>query len=228
MIHLGYAYELDSKTVAVEALSLGACFYSPIHKYIDDPKYTRPSPHRGMDGQRPSLFNLLDKVREDKRFDNVHHVLEEREEALLEYWNAWEIVKPTEQFEETQRAAASLLMDTARENGEYDFLFVHVLTSSHAIRILLPLVPAKFHVNLLRQWWLITLAVYIGQTRPKIGNSDSVRNYDEERDWKYVVHKALDGPHATDPHYVKSKLPSLPSYRSRLTRPSAEIIQGVC
>jgi hypothetical protein len=145
-------------------------------------------------------------VREDKRFNHVHHALEEREEAFLEYWNAWEIVRPTEQFEETQRAAVSLLMDTPPEHGKYDFLFVHVLTSSHAIRILLPLVPAKFHVNLLRQWWLITLAVYIGQTRPKVGNHDPVLNHEvKERDWKYVVHKALDGPHAKDPHYVKSK-----------------------
>ena len=36
LIHLGYAYELQSKTVAIEALSLGACFYSSLHKYIDE------------------------------------------------------------------------------------------------------------------------------------------------------------------------------------------------
>jgi len=206
LIHLGYAYELESKTIAVEALALGACFYSPIHKYIDDPKYTKPSVHQRGDARRTNLLDLLDKVREDKRFDNIHHVLEEREEAFLEYWNAWEIVEPTKQFEEAQSVAAALLMDTPPENGKYDFLFVHVLTSSHAIRILLPLIPAKFHVNLLRQWWLITLAVYIGQTRPIVGHHDLVRKYDVmERDWKYVVYKALDGPHATDTHYVKGK-----------------------
>lgn len=206
MIHLGYAYELDSKTVAIEALALGACFYSHIHKYIDDPKYTRPSPHLVANGHKTSLLDLLGKVREDKRFDGVDHALEEREEAFLEYWNAWEIVEPTKQFEETQRLATSLLMDTPPEHGKYDFLFVHVLTSSHAIRILLPLVPAKFHVNLLRQWWLITLAVYIGQTRPKVGNDDFAQNFDvKDHDWKYVVHQALAGPHAKDPHYVKSR-----------------------
>jgi hypothetical protein len=133
-------------------------------------------------------------------------VLEEREDAFLEYWNAWEIVKPTEQFEEAQKVATALLMDTPPAHGEYDFLFVHVLTSSHAIRILLPLIPAKFHVNLLRQWWLITLAVYIGQSRPRFRHENPVQEYDtKERDWKYVVHMALDGPHATDPHYVKGK-----------------------
>jgi hypothetical protein len=213
LIHLGYAYELQSKTVAVEALALGACFYSPLHKYIDDPKYTKPSPHRKGEGLEADLRDLLDQVREDKRFDGLYEhgsgdiskVLEEREEAFLEYWNAWEIVKPTEQFEAVQRVAVAVLMETpAPANGKFDFFFVHALTSSHAIRILLPLIPAKFHVNLLRQWWLFALAVYIAQTRPRIGQAASIQNYDVQgRDWKYVIHNALNGPHSTDAHFVK-------------------------
>jgi hypothetical protein len=155
----------------------------------------------------------LDKVREDKRFDGLYDhgsgdiskVLEEREEAFLEYWNGWEITKPTEQFQEAQGIAAAILVETRPpDNGQFDFFFVHILTSSHAIRILLPLVPAKFHVNLLRQWWLFTLAVYIAQTRPRLDSSSKVDEYDVKgRDWKHVVHSALTGPHSKDAHYVK-------------------------
>jgi hypothetical protein len=96
-------------------------------------------------------------------------------------------------------------METAPpEKGKFDFFFVHVLTSSHAIRILLPLVPAKFHVNLLRQWWLFALAVYIAQTRPPIGQHEGIQGYNVKgRDWKYVVHSALNGPRSSDAHYVK-------------------------
>jgi hypothetical protein len=218
LIHLGYAYELDSKTVAIEALALGACFYSSLHKYIDDPKYTKPSAHRGSDGNKTTLLDLLNKVRQDKRFDglyehgsgDINKVLEEREEAFLEYWNGWEISNPTEQFREAQAVAAAILMETPPPTeGEFDFFFVHVLTSSHAIRILLPLVPAKFHVNLLRQWWLFALAVYIAQTRPEIKHN-SIDDYDVKgQNWKHVVHKALEGPHSKDAHYVKS-IASLP------------------
>jgi hypothetical protein len=213
LIHLGYAYELDSKTVAIEALALGACFYSPLHKYIDDPKYTKPSPYGKAAEHETNLLGLLEKVRQDKRFDGLYDgrtgdiskVLEEREEAFLEYWNGWEITAPTEQFEEAQLVAMAILMKTSQpEQGKFDFFFVHVLTSSHAIRILLPLVPAKFHVNLLRQWWLFTLAVYIAQTRPEI-KDDSMDKYDAQgKDWKHVVHDALDGPHSKDAHFVKS------------------------
>ncbi|KAH7069249.1 hypothetical protein FB567DRAFT_565001 [Paraphoma chrysanthemicola] len=213
LIHLGYGYELESNTVAIEALALGACFYSPLHKYIDDPKYTKPSLHRG-NGDVTSLRELLDKVREDKRFDGLYEhgsgdiskVLEEREEAFLEYWNGWEITRPTEQFQEAQQIAAAILVATPPPaKGRYDFFFVHILTSSHAIRILLPLVPAKFHINLLRQWWLFALAVYIAQTRPRLDSSSIIEEYDVKgREWKHVVHNALDGPHSKDAHYVKA------------------------
>lgn len=199
-------------------MALGACFYGPIHKYLDDPKYAKPSLHRGADDQPATLLHLLKRVREDKRFDGLYEhgsgsiskVMEEREEELLEYWNAFEILEPNEQFEQLQRTAVSLLMETPLPSkGKLNFFFVHVLTSSHAIRILLPLVPAKFHVNLLRQWWIFTLAVYIAQMRPEIkeGVLDSLSQGD--RTWKHVIHEALDGKHAKDAHYVKGEFANL-------------------
>ena len=207
LIHLGYAYELGSTTVAIEALALGACFYNPLHNYIDDPSHTKPSPYRST-----HLREILEKVREDKRFDGLYphrsgdifKVLDEQEEAFLEYWNAWELSDPQTAFQQSQELAVTILMGTeASENTKFDFFFVHILTSSHAVRVLLPLVPAKFHINLVRQWWLFTLAVYIAQTRPKIDPS-IIEEYElKGRDWKFVVHKALDSSESTDAHYVK-------------------------
>jgi len=209
LIHLGYAYELDSRIIAVEALALGTCFSSPLHKYLDDPSYTKPSPHRST-----SLLDILHKVREDKRFDGLYDhrsgdiskVLAEREEALLEYWNAWELPHPREQFEESQKTAVAILMGTeAPAKSKFDFFFVHLLTSSHAVRILLPLIPTKFHISLVRQWWFFTLAVYIAQVRPKV-DLDGTENYDlKGRDWNFVVNKALKSEHSLDAHFVKGE-----------------------
>ncbi|KAF2132730.1 hypothetical protein P153DRAFT_420675 [Dothidotthia symphoricarpi CBS 119687] len=208
LIHLGYAYELDSITVTIEALALAACFYSPLHKYIDDPAYTRPSPRRST-----SLLDLLNQVREDKRFDGLYdhrsgdtsRVFEEREDALLEYWNAWDLSDPKEQFHASQDVAVALLVGTeAPEDTKFDFFFVHLLTSSHAVRILLPLVPAKFHLSLVRQWWLFTLAVYVAQTRPRL-DVGRIDGYElKGRNWKFVMQKALNGPNASDAHFVKA------------------------
>lgn len=77
---------------------------------------------------------------------------------MLEHWNAWQVEDPRAQFEESQKAAVALLVGTPRpggREGKYDFFIVHLLTSSHAVRILLPLIPAKFQVPLVRQWWLL-------------------------------------------------------------------------
>ena len=209
LIHLGYAYELGSTTIAIEALALGACFYSPLHNYIDDTSYTKPSPHRST-----SLREILDKVREDKRFDGLYprrsgdisKVLDEQEEAFLEYWNAWELSNPQKAFRQSQELAVTILMGTeAPENTKSNF-FVHILTSSHAVRVLLPLIPAKFHVGLVRQWWLFTLAIYIAQTRPEI-DPTVIEKYElNGRDWKFVVYKALDSSESKDAHYVKGMI----------------------
>lgn len=207
LIHVGYAYELHSRTVATEALAMGACFYSSLHRYINDPAYTKPSPHHST-----SLLDILRKVKNDKRLDGLYNgrsgdiskVFVEREEVFLEYWNAWELPDPKAQFEESQHTAVAVLMGTEPpSDSSFDFFFVHTVTTSHAVRILLPLTPAKFHMNLVRQWWLFTLAVYIAQVRPQI-DLTRITEYDlEGKSWKFVVGKALDSGHSLDAHYVK-------------------------
>ncbi|EGS23613.1 uncharacterized protein CTHT_0003080 [Thermochaetoides thermophila DSM 1495] len=158
LIHLGYAYEFDSREVATEALGLAATCYDFLHKYVDDPAYTRKAPFSSR-----SPLELLDKLAADNRFasfsvkpyseatfDSFESLFGAHEEELLEYWNAWDLPASdsdiTMQFRESQEAAVAI----------------------HAVRILLPMVPAKFHVSLVRQWWLLALAVYVSVGRPKI------------------------------------------------------------
>ncbi|KAF2085698.1 hypothetical protein K490DRAFT_46313 [Saccharata proteae CBS 121410] len=212
LIHLGYAFELSSRTVAMEALGLAACFHNDLHKYLDNPSYIMPSPN-----PTTSLLDLLSRVASDKRFDNLFEhpgsdnidpLFEKHEAAVLEFWNAWNLKEPKKQFEESQRAAVGLLharhQAQDQDKGQYDFFIVHLLTGSHAVRILLPLIPVKFHVGLVRQWWLFTIAVYIAQLRPVV-DLDAIEAYDlNGRGWEYVVDKALKGPYSLDAHYVKA------------------------
>ena len=210
LIHLGYAYELDNREVAMEALGLATTSYNHLHKYLDDPSYTKPSANPST-----SPLELLNRIHADPRFDTLPHhrgggnldkVFAEYEEALLEHWNAWKITSdPLAQFAESQKAATALLVATDRSsaNGAYDFFLVHLLTSSHAVRILIPFIPAKFHVPLVRQWWLITAAIYISQTRPAI-DLQSIETYNlQGRGWEQVELAAVEGKHRTDAHFVK-------------------------
>ena len=195
LIHLGYAFELSSREVAMEALGLTATSYSYLHKYLDDASYTRAPKY-----STASPLEIVQRIREDKRFDAV---FDGHEEAVLEHWNAWHMADPRKQFEESQQAAAALLVATHNPGTKYDFFLVHLLTTSHAVRIVLPLIPAKSHVSLVRQWWLLTIGYYIAQMRPSM-NLDLVKEYDlKDRDWTWVDKQAVSGEHALDAHYVK-------------------------
>ena len=193
----------------MEALALTASCYDYLHKYLDDASYTRPSICSS-----PNPIDILGAVANDERFDgifdksgpgNMSALLEDHEDLVLEHWNALTIVDQQKQFEDTQYAAVVLLTTTqGSETSSYDFFIVHLLTTSHAVRVLLPYIPARFHVPLLRQWWLLTLGVYICQLRPKV-EINAVLDYDlAGRDWTWTMRKTLGGRWATDPHYVKA------------------------
>lgn len=115
LIHLGYAEELSSRTVAIEGLTLAACFYNDWHKFLDDPKYTKPASN--PDG---SLFTILDRVSHDPKFDKLDHrgtdnidtILgdEDMATAALDYWNSWQLKSPKDQFAESQKLAVALVV----------------------------------------------------------------------------------------------------------------------
>jgi hypothetical protein len=197
----------------MEALGLAATQYNFLHKYSDDPSYTRPPPFSST-----SLLELINKLASDTRFDdlfkepgyaNIEPLFQQHESLILEYWNAWDVSSSTTAdlttlFRESQEAAVALLVATVRPGTHaYNFFVVHVLTTSHAVRILLPLLPAKFHVSIVRQWWLLALAVYIAVLRPKI-DPDYVPGDLKGKNWKYVEHRALTSEWATDAHFVKA------------------------
>lgn len=211
LIHLGYGYELSSQTVAIEGLAMSCCFYNDTHKYFDDPSYSKPP---SSDLSSTSPLQLLGTIRDDKRLDalklehpgseNSRKILSQCEDVVLEYWNAWTLSDPKEQFKQSQEAAVSLLVGTHDTKTNFDFYFVHILTSSHAMRVMLPLVPTKFELSLVRQWWFFTILTYICQLRPKI-DVTSIRDYKlNGKTWKNVDFMALSGKASLDAHYVKA------------------------
>lgn len=209
LIHLAYAYEMSSREVAMEALGLAATCYNKMHKYHDNPVLSQAE----ASYHSTSLFEIIEKVRSDKKLDrlfaapgdhNIEKLFESHEALLLDHWNAWTIENPLEQFRESQELATALFVATHTDSSEkYDFFLVHVLTTSHAVRVLLPWIPAKFQIPLVRQWWLVTLAIFIAQLRPEV-SLDSIRDFDlQGRDWDWTAKLAVKGEYSTDSHYVK-------------------------
>lgn len=200
---------MDSKELAMEALALSAVQYNFFHKYLDDPSYTRPS---GLESKSP--LDLLKKISVDNRFDSLpkdpdlgdlETIFKEHEPLILEYWNAWEIDDPLKQFQLSQEAAVAVFTETVRPGTHsYNFLVVHLLTTSHAVRILLPFIPPEHHVTLVREWWLLVLAIFIVKGRP-LPDPDNIDKDLGTKTWSYVEHEALHSPYSKDAHYVKGK-----------------------
>ncbi|KAF5022240.1 hypothetical protein F66182_5713 [Fusarium sp. NRRL 66182] len=206
LIHLGYALEMDCKEIAMEALGLACVHYNFFHKYLDNKSYTNKAPFTSA-----CPLDLLTKMAKDDRFDaispdldDMEEIFNKHEDSILEYWNAWEIDDPLKQFELSQEAAAALLVATVKPGTHaFNFLLVHLLTTSHAVRILLPFIPAKYHITLVREWWLLVLGIFIVKGRP-LPDRDNVDSDPKNRGWKYVQDKALNSDWATDAHYVKA------------------------
>ncbi|KAI1496568.1 cell cycle checkpoint protein RAD17 [Biscogniauxia marginata] len=209
LIHLGYAFEMDNKEVAIEALGMAATQYDFFHKYIDDPSYSKPSSFKST-----SPLEILGKMAKDERLkglfknpsaDNLDLLFEKHEDLVMEYWNAWTFEDPIKQFQDSQEAAVAVLVATVPPGTHsYNFFIVHLLTTSHAVRILLPVIPSKFHISLVRQWWLLTVAVYAAELCPKI-DPDYIKPEDVAgKQWNYVEDKVINGSYATDAHFVKA------------------------
>lgn len=211
LIHMGYAFELSSRTLAIEALTLVTCFYDRMHIYLDDPSYTKPAPWTST-----SPLEILEKLAKDSRLysmfsspgdHNMAPLLEDKkkEEIMLEYWNSLSVRDPKAQFEAGQAAATAILVGSHESGEQYDFFLCHLLTSSHAVRIMLPYIPAKYHIPLVRQWWLFVVVAYIMQLRPAI-DTKKIEEVDVAgKTWKVVDDRAVNGRHATDAHYVKGE-----------------------
>ncbi|RMZ83145.1 hypothetical protein DV738_g1384, partial [Chaetothyriales sp. CBS 135597] len=212
LIHLGYAFELNSREVAMEALGLAATNYDPKLAALLLSTPSIPSPPATAD-----LFTVFSRVASDSRLnrlftgpggDNLSDILASPElsSIIISHLFSWSLPNPTSQFAQSQRLAALLLTSTSPSLGGhgYDFFLVHILTTSHAIRILLPSLPQQHHITLVREWALIALLVYVAQGTPKLDASWH-SDYDlTNRDWSYVNEKALKSQHATNSHFVKA------------------------
>jgi hypothetical protein len=217
LIHLGYAYELNSRDVAMEALGLAAtCYDEKLAGLLEDGKAAGQA--AGTTGYSTTdLFEIFDKVHADKRLDglskrpggdNLSRLLADKEltSVLLEHWTAWKITDATKDFAQSQALATALLIASGPSVGGHgwDFFLVHLLTTSHAVRILLPFFSAEYHVTLVKEWLLITLAIYIAQLRPRVKISNVTDVEIQGRDWRFVDSSAIEGPRKFDAHFVKA------------------------
>lgn len=222
LIHLAYAYELRSGELAADALAYCAVHYQPeTPGYLDARSSSSSSSPTAAAAAAAasSPLEVLENVRRDARLDGFpspgpgrEHfgaVFAQHEDVILHHWRSWPppgAPLTTEHFRQAFDASVALVVGSSSspDGDAYDFILLHVLTSCHALRVLLPEFPEEYQAVLFNQWWLFTLMVYITQLRPAIDDA-LISDYAlEGRDWSYPIKRATESSAGFDAHYVKT------------------------
>ncbi|PHH72474.1 hypothetical protein CDD82_5963 [Ophiocordyceps australis] len=208
LVHLGFAYEFDSKEIAMESLALACIQQNFLQKYASDATYTRPSE---QSSSSPTI--LLHRLSRDERFQrlpdspdsgHLEAFFDQHVDLAMEYWNAWKLCDELQQFSMSQEAAVALLLGTwdARTKS-YNFFVAHLLAASHGVRVLLPNLAPQYRVALMRDWWLLVIAVYIMIGRPQFAPSKITESDLGGKDWAHVTRRAISISWSQDGHFLK-------------------------
>ena len=207
----------------MEALTQAACAYDNLHTYPDNEHN-----HNTPTISSRSPLEIINRIRNDTNFDgllsspgagNSDELFDKLEPQIASH--IWALILDQEESSASDvKKQFEKLVDTAvwvfasghkRDDPQYDFFLVHLVTTAHAVRILLPYLPNKNVLPVLRAHWTLFVVCYLTQMRPLV-KEDVVMGFDTEgKGWDHVVDKSLNGEHRLDAHYVKGILIKTPS-----------------
>jgi hypothetical protein len=209
LIHIGYTFELDSRVVACEALTLSAVCYNYLHEVIDKLK----PPKFGS----KSALTIFQDLRSDVRlpiFDgpgvgNLEPSVKTSTDLVLSHYDQWllNVNDLDAAIEELFDLTVYLYGATHKHDQiDFDFFLLHLLTSMHGIRMIYPhLNDRELAEHLLLQFFYFASIVYIAQLRPEI-NKTLIHDYkldDGKQNWDYVIDRSVNTELAEDSHLVK-------------------------
>ncbi|CAF0729720.1 unnamed protein product [Rotaria sp. Silwood1] len=210
LIHIGYAFELDSSIVAIEALTQTAVCDTLLHKVID---HLKP-PKLGS----KSVIEVFQDIHSDDRlsiddttpiFDKIKLVVENLNDLVLYHYDQWKINENNleKTIEDMFDFSVYIYGATHKsDKARFDFLFLHLLTGMHAIRVIYPhFDDQKVAEHILLQFFYFACVLYIANARPKI-NKKLIDDYEvdnSKNNWDYVIDRTLNSSLAEIMHLVK-------------------------
>ncbi|CAF3853899.1 unnamed protein product [Rotaria sp. Silwood1] len=209
LIHIGYAFELDSQIVGIEALAMTAVSYNYLHDIVDKLKPPK-SPSK-------SAIEIFKDIRLDNRLPSydtsdvptLEEIVKNYTDSVLSHYNQWKMNKENieKTIEELFDLAVYAYGATHKPNDiEFGFVLLHLVTAMHAIRIIYPHINnQKTFEHILLAVFYFAIVVYVYQLRPEI-NEHLINDYkmdDEKNNWNYVIERILNTELMNDVHVVK-------------------------
>ncbi|CAF1905663.1 unnamed protein product [Rotaria magnacalcarata] len=209
LIHIGYALELDSPIVAIEALTMSAVCCDYLHEIVDTlepPKY--PS---------KSAIEIFKDIHLDNRFPiydtatiyNLESVIKNCTDLILFYYNQWNMNRENieKTMEELFDLAVYIYGATHKPNEiGFDFFLAHLLTAMHAVRMIrLHVDNQQVFEHIILQYFYFAIVLYVCQVRPEINEYfiDDYKVENEKKNWDYVLDRLLNSTLMNDAHVVK-------------------------
>ncbi|CAF1343756.1 unnamed protein product [Rotaria sp. Silwood1] len=176
LIHIGYAFELDSQIVGIEALAMTAVSYNYLHDIVDKLKPPK-SPSK-------SAIEIFKDIRLDNRLPSydtsdvptLEEIVKNYTDSVLSHYNQWKMNK--ENIEKTIEELFDLAVyayGATHKPNDIEFVFY------------------------------FAIVVYVYQLRPEI-NEHLINDYkmdDEKNNWNYVIERILNTELMNDVHVVK-------------------------
>ncbi|EHA18749.1 hypothetical protein ASPNIDRAFT_127984 [Aspergillus niger ATCC 1015] len=145
--------------------------YNALHTLLDQ------APPDSSKYKTGFLAVVFESVRQDPRLDGLFREpginkidllsQEQNLAVVLEKWNAWEVINPLAQLEESCDLAVLLALSNGNPRDSFDFFNVHIMTVAYALRVLWHYFPTSRRVSILEQYALFGIMTYICQLRPQ-------------------------------------------------------------
>jgi cell cycle checkpoint protein len=204
IIHIGYAIELNSRSVACEALTMSAVCSDWLHQTAS--KLKPPT-----NGTKKAL-QIIKAIRVDDRTSTFNKPLHPNsmvvhESLLISYYNEWQMPDDIDKaIEELFDMSVYLYGATHKPNQiDFDFFFLHLITAMSGIGKVRSYLDENVVKKILCTFFYLSIAIYISRQQPEINEQliDDYKVEENKRNWKYVVDQTLHTRLATDAHLVK-------------------------
>ncbi|ORX92632.1 hypothetical protein K493DRAFT_316472 [Basidiobolus meristosporus CBS 931.73] len=234
LVHLGFGVEFEHPSVTSEGLAYAAMTYLSYGEIVDE-------------ASAPSMGNLacqqiLEMIRTDKRFDGpfegqfqakVKILVRSKADLLRSYVDAWITYAAGIDTERKTREvvkAATQIYASECHKGRSNIFLGHILTSSYAVKSLLPHLSSVDRTRLLRLYWLAVIAHYIILGRPHVLNSAAeMAGVEPSRSWPAIIHEVLSNLDEKVPNMVRTLMwaEEVDGFQDGLYRRTAEITVNI-
>ncbi|KAK9456524.1 hypothetical protein V1511DRAFT_494541 [Dipodascopsis uninucleata] len=216
MMHMAYAFELDSPEIALEALTLVASTYPSYSHYIDT--YVKNYPNLLSSGNLRYLENdalvILNNMRDSKEIESLgslegndldfDRLFDQYSETILKYFYKLNTSDPQKILEDLFHLSSVLLMSSFKNSSKFDLSLLYTLTFAHACHVLSMNFTSTNKVSLASSLWLFMVLSYLSAKMPKILTvpEELTSESSDNATWNEVTRFALASPQRYNVPYL--------------------------